>query len=498
MLCKAPLLTHFDSAKPIVVHCDASPYGVGAVLSHVMNDGTEQPVSYCSRTLTAAERNYAHIEKEGLALVYSVKKFHQYLFGNQFSLKTDHKPLLGLFSEEKGLPTRAAARILRWALQLSAYQYKLEYRPGHSNANADALSRLPIDFHPEEVSSKLSSINIAILSASPVTEAEVRTTTRNDSILSTVLCSILEGWKLESNDSQEYAPYVTRKDELSTDGGCVLWGSRVVIPKKLRGKVLEMLHNIHPGIVRMKALARSHVWWPGIDADIEQVVRTCVPCQENQARPSTAPVHCWEYPTGPWERLHIDFAGPTDGRYYLVVIDAFSKWMEVEIVPSPSTECTIDKLQKMFTTHGLPKIVVSDNGSAFVSAAFKAFMRMNGIRTIQSAPYHPASNGQAERTVRVFKNSLKKMEGGGLQDKLNELLFHHRTTPHTTTGRSPAELLLGRKIRTHLDIMRPDMRKRVVIPQLDQKLRGKVRLFRVGDDVLVRNFSGSPRWIRER
>ena len=94
MLCKAPVLTHFDLNQPIEVHCDASPFGVGEVLSHVMADGTERPVSYCSRTLTAAERNYAHIEKEGLALVFSVKKFHQYLYGNKFVLKADHKPLI--------------------------------------------------------------------------------------------------------------------------------------------------------------------------------------------------------------------------------------------------------------------------------------------------------------------------------------------------------------------------------------------------------------------
>ena len=104
LLCSAPLLAHFDPAKPILVQVDASPFGLGAILSHVEENGKESPVYYASRTLSAAERNYPQIEKEGLALVYAVKKFHQFLYGNRFYLFTDHKPLLGLLSEVAGLP----------------------------------------------------------------------------------------------------------------------------------------------------------------------------------------------------------------------------------------------------------------------------------------------------------------------------------------------------------------------------------------------------------
>ena len=141
------------------MHCDASPYGVGAVLSHQI-DGMERPVSFGSRTLSSAERNYAHIEKEGLALVFAIKKFHQYLFGHRFTMYTDHKPLLGLFSETKELPARAAERILRWALLLSAFNYELKYRPGSENGNADGLSRLPIDACNGDVSTKEVTVNL--------------------------------------------------------------------------------------------------------------------------------------------------------------------------------------------------------------------------------------------------------------------------------------------------------------------------------------------------
>ena len=144
MLCSAPLLSHFDPVKPILVQVDASPFGLGAILSHVEEDGRESPVYYASRTLSAAERNYPQIEKEGLALVYAVKKFHQFLYGNKFYLFTDHKPLLGLFSETASLPARSASRVLRWAVMLSGYNYELKYRPGLQNGNADMLSRLPM------------------------------------------------------------------------------------------------------------------------------------------------------------------------------------------------------------------------------------------------------------------------------------------------------------------------------------------------------------------
>ena len=152
MLCKAPLLTHFDPVKPIILYCDASPYGLGAVLAHRMEDGSEKPVCYISRTLAPAEKNYAHIEKEGLALVFAVRKLHQYLYGMQFELVTDHKPLLVLFGENKPTPSLAAARVQRWALFLSAYDYKLSHRKGSLNGNVDCLSRLPRETEPEDIS----------------------------------------------------------------------------------------------------------------------------------------------------------------------------------------------------------------------------------------------------------------------------------------------------------------------------------------------------------
>ncbi len=179
--------------------------------------------------------------------------------------------------------------------------------------------------------------------------------------------------------------------------------------------MLEELHQGHPGIARMKALARSFVWWPGMDKELELKVKQCEPCQKNQHFPAMAPIQPWEFPKKPWSRIHIDYAGPVDGHMFLVVVDAYSKWLDVRIAKQANSRTT------------------SDNGTPFTSHEFQAFTQSNGIRHNTSAPYHPATNGQAERAVQTFKQYLRKATEGSLEDRL------YRITPHSTTGSSPAQ-----------------------------------------------------------
>ena len=499
MLKSSKVLVHYDPNQEIVMACDASPYGVGAVLSHVLPDGNEHPICFASRTLTAAEKNYSQLDKEGLAVIFGVKKFHQYLYGRPFKIYTDHKPLVSLFNENKTIPLMASARMLRWGLTLNAYDYSITYRPGHSNANADALSRLPLAQSPSAVPIPgdtvflLSNLNSMFVNAK-----QIKQWTKENPLLSQVRDMVLHGWPNSLQD-ESLRPYYNRKWELSCDDDCLLWGTRIVIPPQGRKLILEQLHSTHVGISRMKSLGRSFVWWPGFDNDLENFVKSCPECQKSQNKPPVAPLHPWNWPDKPWSRLHIDYAGPFLGKMFLVVVDAHSKWMEVCSVNSATTANTINTLRQIFSVHGLPEVIVSDNGTCFTSFEFQQFMKYNGIIHITTAPYHAASNGLAERGVQIFKNGIRKVSGGSLESKLARFLFRYRITPQSTTGVSPAELLMGRKLRSHFDLLFPNVKSRVVIKQEQQKdyhdTHAKMRILNPGDLVYIYNFSYGERWI---
>ena len=498
------LLTHFDPRQEIIIAADASQYGIGAVISHRFQDGREKAISHAARSLTAAERNYGQIEKEALAIIFAVQKFHKMIYGRSFTLLTDHKPLLAIFGSKKGIPTYTANRLQRWATMLLNYDFKIKYQSTTTIGQADALSRLIASHTPATEDMVIANVSIEpevcrvlcdTLSQLPITAAEVSQETQRDALLQRVIHLHRTGWPSKCQTG-EILPYFHRRESLSVVNGCLLFSERVVIPKKLQASVLKQFHIGHPGINRMKSLARSYVFWPGMDNEIEEMVRSCTGCAFTSKCPVKTDLCSWPKPTKPWSRIHVDYAGPVSGEYYLVVVDAYSKWPEVLPVRNPTTSQTVAELRQLFARFGSPEILVSDNGTQFTSGCFEEFCRQQGIVHLRSPPFHPQSNGQAERFVDSFKRSLQKAEGEGpTLETLQKFLMTYRSTPNPQThdGSSPAEIIFQRRMRTPHDVIRPTPR---IEPQRDQSMERhfnrrhgtQPRSFHPGQIVLVRDY----------
>ncbi|XP_052751504.1 uncharacterized protein K02A2.6-like [Galleria mellonella] len=434
-ICSEKVLTPFHTHLPITLATDASPVGFGAVLSHIMPDNKERPIAFASRSLTSAEKGYSQLDKEAAALIWGLKKFFHYCYGRKITLIIDNQPLARILHPEKPMPTTTAVRLLHYANFLAGFDYNIKVRKSTEHANADYFSRLE---HPTVKYNQLTDDDVFYLNqltVLPVTFQKIKEATAKD----------LELQKLYQ-DIQSGTNYTKGLHEFSIQSNCIFYGIRIVIPKQLQPAILQELHTAHTGIVKMKALARSYVWWKNIDADIERMVNECKPCCLLQKNPTKIPIHSWEYPKEPWSRIHIDYAGPFFDQYFLIVVDAYTKWLEVIPTTSITTTTTIKILKNLFTTFGLPITIVSDNGRQFRSEEMMTFLKENGIQSKFTAPFHPSTNGQAERYVQTFKNKIKSMihEKGTLMEKLSRFLMMYRKTPNNTTGLSPAEMMFKR------------------------------------------------------
>jgi hypothetical protein len=497
LLLESDTLVHYDDKLQLYLSCDASSYGAGAVLSHCI-DGQFRPIAFASCSLTKAQRNYSQLDKEAFSIIFGLKRFHQFLYGRSFTIITDHKPLHTLFSPTKPVPVHCAARLQRWALILASYNYSLEYRSTSAHSDADLMSRLPLPSTWDPVMENSDCYFLDGSAATAITHDIIKKATSADPTLSTVLRYIQDGWPTNCDSSVQ--PYKTRKNELTIEQGCVLWGVRVIVPPALQKDILAELHETHLGIVKMKMYARSYVWWPNLDAQIEEVVSTCELCQTMRAEPATAQVHPWAYPTTPWFRVHIDFAGPINGSMYLVVVDSYSKFPEIVKMSSTTSTSTVHALRDIFSRHGLPSILVSDNGPQLTSTEFKTFCHDNGIIHRTCAVHKPASNGQAERVVQVLKSAVKqaKLSNSDIDTIIAKNMLVYRNTPHSTTGEAPAKLLMGRKLRTRLDLIKPSMHARVERSQENVASRSEhrgCRKFYCGDPVLARNYGSGEKWM---
>jgi hypothetical protein len=481
-----PVLAHFDTDAETIVTCDASAVALGACLSQRVN-GEERPIAYASRLLTKAEAKYSASEREALACLWASEKWHFFLYGRHYTLVTDHAALRTLLTA--GGTGHRPLRLHRWSDRLYQYNFTVVYRPGCYNVVADCLSRAYPENAPTVASTHESAamftvtsdddnIDAAIqtifgtLATSVVTMDAVANATDADSVLTAVRQYIIDGWPESKHDvAPNVRPFFDIQTELSLvfDGRCITRGCRTVIPTSLQSTVIELAHEGHPGIVKMKLRCRDAVWWPGIDIQLERFVRECTPCivSGKSTRPTPGPLQPVPFPAGPWRKISLDIAGefmaaPHHQRFVVVAIDYYTKWPEAAVCGHVTSAAVIDFLTGLFDRYGLVEEIVTDNGTQFTSVEFTDFLHSLGIRHCRSALYSPQANAEVERFNRTLKNGLKAAlaEGKSFMNGLRQTLAAYRTTPQSTTGVTPASLMLAFPVRTPLTMLAPALHQR--------------------------------------
>ena len=443
-LTKPTVLALYDVAAQTKICADASAYGLGAVLlQHSSEKQIWKPVAFASRSLTETEKRYSQIEKEALALVWACEKFSDYIIGKKIELETDHKPLVPLMSSTRldSMPPR----ILRFRLRLTRFDYTISHVPGKSLYTADTLSRAPLAAigRVAESDSDVENFVHAIVQQLPASNDrlnEFREAQVADPICSQVMTYTKSGWPARHVIKGELSKYWSERDSLSICDGLLLNGRRIVIPRSLQREVLGKLHHGHQGIQRCRLRVSTSVWWPAVSTEMEAYVRSCPTCMKNTPAP-IEPLLQSELPSHPWERVAADLF-QLGKDIYLLVVDYYSRYMEVQKLKSTTSASVIVALQAIFSRHGIPSEFMSDNGPQFDSQEMKVFAAKYNFTHTTSSPHYPQSNGLAERTVKTVKKLLKDSPDP------YQALLSYRATPLPWCGLSPAELLMGRHLRT--------------------------------------------------
>lgn len=393
----------YNPEHPTIVSADSSSFGLGAVLLQDQPSGERRVVAFASRSLTATEQRYSQTEKEALAVTWAVHRFDEYVWGLRFTVETDPQPLTTLFGDmdEDLLPPR----VQRLRIKLMRYQYQIFYVPGKLLPTADTLSRAPLG------------------RAAPST------------------CDSLELWPQKNKVPCHLTKFWNYRRELTVCDGVLLKGGRLMIPESLRPEVLQAIHEGHQRVNHCKARARDSVWWPSIGNQIKTMVETCERCASTrvqQAEPlMTSP------PTElPWQQVGVDLFH-LNGQDFLLSVDYHSRYPEVMTLRSTSSQAVISAIKSVIARFGIPEILRSDNGPQFAAHDFARFAEDYVFKHVTSSPGFRQSNGEVERTVRTVKDLLVKGDDPFLS------LLVYRDTPGIL-GFSPAQLLMGRQLRTQV------------------------------------------------
>ena len=443
-LTEPPVLAYpqfHTNAGEFVLITDASSQGVGAVLEQ---DG--HVIAYASRALSKAEKQYSVIQQECLAIVYATKQFRHYLLGRSFKLLTDHAPLQWLSAQ------KMEGMLCRWALALQEFDFKISYRAGVHNSNADALSRVPLDtcaatvVHSQNFCQTLQSEQqqdptIAILYQA--LKSKKRPVTKDP-----ILRRYCQLW----SQLQIIKDVVCRQYSPEPSSGIVIVP---ILPPKLRPQALKETHDTpaagHFGKSKTMSKLRQEAYWVNMGKDVDQYCNRCVKCQ--QSKPPMPPrAELQNVPIGrPWQMLAVDILevpiSTCNNRYLLVIQDYFTKWVEAIPLPNQSADLITSEIIKLFSVFGIPDILHSDQGRNFESALFRQTLAAFGVSKSRTTAYHPQGDGMVERFNRSLLQLLRTYveKPHDWEKYLPLVLYAYRTAPHSSTNVSPFMLMYGRQ-----------------------------------------------------
>ena len=491
-------MTYFDPKRASELWVDASPVGVSGILLQ-----ENKVIAYGSRSLTEVEKRYSQTEREMLACVWGCEHFHLYLFGKSFQLVTDCRPLLSVCSSTKQIQS---ARLERWRLRLTTYNFTVKHFPGKGMI-ADYCSRHPVSNQPTRTIAE-DYVNFIANCAVPksVSLNDVVAATTKDCILTCVIkaCQHNSWANQKCSESSTFKCYKQLADELSVvssdNGFMLLRGTRLCIPASLQKKIIDLAHEGHQGRNRTKTLLRESCWFPFIDKLVDEQCKSCIPCMAASSKSTPEPLKPSPLPDKPWDEISVDFCGPfPTGEYFMVVICDYSRYPVVEKLFSLTASNVIAHLERIFGMFSVPKILKSDNGSPFNSHEFAEFASIMGFKHRKITPLNPQANGTAEAFMKPLVKTMKTASASGknFKSELTVFLMNYRSTPHPSTNVSPFELMFNRKMKTKLPTFSvptedAEVRKRDQNAQLKNKTYGDIKrkakpcLLQQGDKVLVK------------
>ena len=451
-IASAPVLAKYSLTAPHRITSDASYHTLGAAILQMNNNGEWQPVAYASRPLTDAEKRYAQIEKEALAITWACGKFDFFLVGTHFEIETDHKPLVKLLGESDiaSMPLRCQ----KFRMRLMRYNYRIFHTPGKDMILADLLSR-PAGVGPQIVKENDLQTEEVEEHVKLVTEAtqegfkdillnQFVQAARIDPEYQLTKTYVVEGWpKDRKNLKRELQLLYSVKMDLSLHEELLMFQGRVVVPKSQRKDILGQIHVGHQGVNRCLRRARESVWWPGLSNDIKDMIKNCDLCIK-YSKIEHQPLKNTELPQGPWQVVASDLMTFV-GKDYLVLADYYSRWVEIALLEGQTAREIVKHIHRIFSRTGYPYELRTDNGPCYASEEFRRYCGEHQIKHT-SSPLYPESNGLVERMIQSVKNWWRK------EEDYNTALLMYRTTP-LESGPSPAELFYNRKIRSNLPVI---------------------------------------------